>query len=365
MKIDGGLFLVFIIALALIPGACANGVTLLGGNSVSVSGSGFGQGYLVTDGLSTQGAVSFGSEDGGSYANTFPITNIAGDLAQIGLDIINSASYSGSYTLSSLDADYAQVDMNLDVSTADSINVFADAKSRDAISSSSAVLIKEGSLKGYENSAYSALGYAKTNQAANSASGDSVGFYGGLIGGNVEGLSTQFQIHTDSSITGYENSVETTPYSEMGTQIADSVTGNWYVQEGAIDYAGDGFGTYAVSYGWGSGTITNYDGNSEALTYRNTMKATLDAESISGSSSLCTLTYADFNNPTRQYTSSYVGSSDGDLNYRGVAETEIDDSNLARCESLAEFSANSPSTLSIASHAVDDVKASEQFRRIC
>jgi len=107
-----------------------------------------------------------------SKAETFSVTNNVGDHAEVGYKIVNPKSlYYGSYTLSPNTANYAQATEKLNVPAADSIYAFANAKSRDRVTSSSSTSIKEGSLTGYSNEAFAVSGRAYTSQYIGSANG--------------------------------------------------------------------------------------------------------------------------------------------------------------------------------------------------
>ena len=110
----------------------------------------------------------------GDKAQTFSVTNNAGDHAQVGYEIKNSKSYSGSYTLSPRAATFAQATEKLDVDTSDLIHAFANAASRERITVGSSIDVTKGSLIGYANSAYATSGNADAWQSINSASGEKI-----------------------------------------------------------------------------------------------------------------------------------------------------------------------------------------------
>jgi len=236
----------------------------------------------------------------GDRSETFSVTNKAGDNAKVGYKIEGSSGYCGEYTLSPEYLDYARADMRLDVDYADYIEAFALAKSRDSIDNyvdaGSSVVIKEGSLSNYKNTAYSTLGLAKTAQTSDFASGDSVGFYGGAWNG--EGHSLQFQTLVNGTVKGYSNSVKSTAKAEIGTQRFDNVSGKWYIQECALDYTGSGAGNSAGSFWWGEGTVDNYRGSTKAALTQKIAAA--GADRVAGNAIFGTNSYIDFNDPGMQ-----------------------------------------------------------------
>lgn len=237
----------------------------------------------------------------GDRSETFSVTNNAGDNAKVGYKIEGSSGYFGEYALSPKDLDYARADMRLDVDYADSIEAFASARSRYSSvntfnDAGSSVLISQGSLIGYKNSAYSTEGLAKASQSCDVASGNSVGLYGGAW--NKEGQSLQFQTLVNGTVTGYSNSAKARAISEMGTQKFESVSGKWYIQECALDYTGPEAGNSAGSFWWGEGTIENYLGSTKAAL--NQKIACAGADLVAGNAIFGTDSISDFNNPGTQ-----------------------------------------------------------------
>ncbi|MHB8118329.1 MAG: hypothetical protein ACYDHX_06355 [Methanothrix sp.] len=171
----------FIILLSLVSVACGElKISVSTGDTSGSSGYTESLGAKINDQIyeSTTLAGSTLSQSfkgNGDKAETFSVTNNAGDHAEVGFDIENSKSYSGSYTLSPKTVKYAQATEKLDVNAADSIYAFAYASTRDRYENAFLSLsITKGSLVGYSNSAYATLGKATVTQKMKSASVESI-----------------------------------------------------------------------------------------------------------------------------------------------------------------------------------------------
>ncbi|MDQ1262983.1 MAG: hypothetical protein QG575_2164, partial [Euryarchaeota archaeon] len=123
----------FIILLSLISVACGELKIGVSAGDAGVSSSYTESlGATIDDQIHESTAISGSSlsqsfSGSGDRAETFSVTDNAGDHAEVGFDITNSNSYSGSYTLSPKTAKYAQATEKLDVNDADSIYAYAYA----------------------------------------------------------------------------------------------------------------------------------------------------------------------------------------------------------------------------------------------
>jgi hypothetical protein len=173
----------FIILLSLVAVACGElRISVSTGDASGYSGYTESLGAKTNDHIQesttlTGSCLSQSFKGSGDKAETFSITNKAGDHAEVGFGIKNSKSYSGSYTLSPKAATFAQATEKLDVDTADLIHAFANAASREGITVGSVIDVTKGSLRGYTNSAYATSGYADAWQSINSASGEKIELY--------------------------------------------------------------------------------------------------------------------------------------------------------------------------------------------
>ena len=173
----------FIILLSLVAVACGElKISASTGDAGGCSGYTESLGAKINDQIQesttlTGSCLSQSFKGSGDKAETFSVTNKAGDHAEVGFGIKNSKSYSGSYTLSPKAAKFAQATEKLDVNTADLIHAFANAASREGITVGSGIDVTKGSLIGYTNSAYATLGYADVWQSINSASGENIELY--------------------------------------------------------------------------------------------------------------------------------------------------------------------------------------------
>ena len=185
MKIDGKLFTVFIMALALIPGAYGESVSVGRGSSVAVSEGSSAEGILTSDGSITQSSVSsVGVIDDLSIDPW--VQNTKGDYAEIGVTGTNVAgfSYSDNYYPGKgsgwvSNAVWAQ--QWLGASSANYLYAYSYARNAAGDKARAEMTINYGSLNGYYNSAYAGpapwLGMdrgAFVQQTAKSATGNNI-----------------------------------------------------------------------------------------------------------------------------------------------------------------------------------------------
>ena len=231
----------------------------------------------------------------GNRAETFSVTNNAGDHAEVGFDIKNSNSYSGSYTLSPKTATNAKATEKLNAIAADSIHAFANANSRDGNTAGSGVDVTKGSLTGYTNSAYATLGNAKTTQSWSDASGDVVTL--GCGANNFEGDTARAIIDNGDldgiigSIKTFSSTSEAKKSMVSATQNAKSIQGNYYIDAIGQNQLHNSAGTFATI----QGTTTNHMSTATATKYNT--DATFSATNIYGSGSIWTDSYVDYTNP--------------------------------------------------------------------
>jgi hypothetical protein len=291
----------FIILLSLVSVAC--GELKIGVSTGDASGS---SGYTETLGAKTNdqiyesttlagSALSQSFSGNGDRAETFSVTNNAGDHAEVGFVIKNSNSYSGSYTLSPNAATYAQATEKLDVNTADSIKAFANAYSRNGRDAEAVAMITTGSLIGYTNSAYATSLKATVTQKAKSASGIESMWFGeraGIFnGGNLVVYVGEESINPPNLLPGND---QLTAYSGSATAMKDSVQkdltigslSSSYISLGPVAWNKDANGNVLTSsdtvISITNGQISKY--TDKATATRNSAKATQTVTSASGSS---------------------------------------------------------------------------------
>jgi hypothetical protein len=288
-----------ILLLFLVSGAYGN--LKIGVSTGDASGS---SGYTESLGAKTNDRVLestalFGSSlsqsfaSSGSKAETFSVSNTAGDHADVGFDIINSASYSGSYTLSPKTAKYAQATEALDVNNADLIKTFANAYSRDGRAAEAITMITKGSLTGYTNSAYATSMKATVTQKARSASGFgdmSIGERAAIFDGN----NLVVYAGDDSIIPPNmpPGATQLTAYSGSASALKDSVNkdltigslSSTYISYGPVAWNVDANGNVLTSSDTGisitNGQISKY--TEKATATRNSAQASMKIGSATG-----------------------------------------------------------------------------------
>ena len=232
MKIDGRLFIGFIVALIMIPGTCA--VSFGGGTSIS--GSGSAQGIVVATGtqvagISTASGVMSGMED-------HWIGDTSGKLAEVSFDVENAAKWTHDWTLSpggkSKDQTIfttAQSSVSaqewLDVTNADSIQANAKAGNGEGDQANVGISMSVGSianLAGYTNSATVTAAQAKASQSATSASGNQIIFNAEAYNAELDNANLNLEVQ-QGSVTGYASSATGTKTQAAASQSATTATG--------------------------------------------------------------------------------------------------------------------------------------------
>jgi hypothetical protein len=257
MKIDGRLFIVFIMALALIPGAYGESVSVGRGSSVAVSEGSSAEGILTSDGSVTQSSVS--SNGVIDNLNIDPwVQNTNGDYAEIGVTGTNLAGFSyndnyypgkGSGWVSN--AVWAQ--QWIDATSADSLHAYARASNSAGDSAEANLDLKYGSLNGYYSAAYAGpapwLGMnrvASVQQTLDSATGseilaqtwavDPVGDAAGASTSVKQGTLYDYSVLADAA--RYSNGLRAAGV-EVDSARASAPYGSIQQIMAAIDYGGD------------------------------------------------------------------------------------------------------------------------------
>jgi len=257
MKIDGRLFLVVIMALVLIPGACGESVSVGRGSSVAVSEGSSAEGILTSDGSVTQSSVS--SNGVIDNLNIDPwVQNTNGDYAEVGVTGTNIAgfSYSDNYYPGKgsgwvSNAVWAQQWMS--ASSADSLHAYARASNLAGDSAEANLDLKYGSLNGYYSAAYAGpapwLGMnrvASVQQTLDSATGseilaqtwavDPVGDAAGASTSVKQGTLYDYSVLADAA--RYSNGLRAAGV-EVDSARASAPYGSIQQIMAAIDYGGD------------------------------------------------------------------------------------------------------------------------------
>lgn len=221
MKIDGRLLLVVIMALALIPAACANSASLGEGTSTSVSGSGSSIGNFATNGVQTTGfSTSYGATS--VNANHW-IEDANGKHAEILVNVHDSdylnwncQIYPGNYLTDwqiPWSQDHLSAQQWLDVTNGNSIQANAAAWNREGDHAQAGINMVQGTLWNYENGATATDNDAKAYQCAFFAKGT------GEI--TIQGISNNaendFATTTISTSSGMFLSPTTTAFASKTT----------------------------------------------------------------------------------------------------------------------------------------------------
>ncbi|MGZ6387329.1 MAG: hypothetical protein ACXWOL_18115 [Ktedonobacteraceae bacterium] len=231
MKNDGMLFIVFIVVLVFIPGACAVSI----GGGASISGSGSSQGIVVASGthvagISTASGVMSGTED-------HWIGDTSGKLAEVKFDVENAAKWTHSYKISPGSIDQykystAQATVSaqewLDVTNADSINANAYATNGEGDTASAGILMgvpgySISNLAGYTNSATVTATQSKASQSATSASDNQIIFNNGAINAELDSANVNLNVQA-GSVTSYIGSATGTKTQATASQSASTAT---------------------------------------------------------------------------------------------------------------------------------------------
>ena len=178
MKIDERLFIVFIMALALMPVAYSD-TSMGGGISSGVKGEGSQSGVFTAN----ANGVSGGSSGTGDFSYNEWVSNTAASYARVGIDIKGAESYIYGYDVNPgrgagwPNSTYPEVSASesLDVKNALFIKTFANA--RDAKGSKGTAITeildlrRKGSLEGFKNEAIGKADGISLTQSNNDASG--------------------------------------------------------------------------------------------------------------------------------------------------------------------------------------------------
>jgi hypothetical protein len=181
MKIDGKPFLVVIMTLVLIPGACATTVSTGGGASISGSGSAQGNSVTipVTNGIQTTGfSVASGAM---KDIETHWLKDSTGKYAEVDVNVPSATSLTYKYSLSPSNS-YDQKTIPtaqssiaaqewLTATAATTIQANANAQNHEGDKANVGINMGPGSLAGYHNTATATIGSVTAQQSATSAIG--------------------------------------------------------------------------------------------------------------------------------------------------------------------------------------------------
>lgn len=158
MTFNGRLFILIIIALALIPGSYGKSLTTGGGTSVDVSDGCSAEGVFATDGVDTRSIISTSGVIDNLDLEHW-VTNELGDSATVGMDAKNTVGLS--YDSGIYPGEGDEWDSNcvwtwekISVDTADYLNAYSTASNSAGDSASANMELYQGSLQGYYNAAY-------------------------------------------------------------------------------------------------------------------------------------------------------------------------------------------------------------------
>ena len=348
MKIDGRLFLVVIMALALIPGACA--ITASTGGGDSISGSGTAQGNLATNGVQTTGfSVANGVM---SDTENHWVEDTTGKHAEVGMSVDSATKLSFSYSLSpNKDKTIVspQSSLNaqelLDVTNAKQIQANANARNGEGDQANVNVNILIGSITGYKNSATATLTQATASQSATSASGNQIIFNSWANNKELDNACPSLQVY-GGSVAGYTTSETATKTKATASQSATSVSGdqiifNSWANNNELDNACPSLYVYG-------GSVAGYTTSETATKTQAT--ASQSATSLQGldmgASSIASNAEGDFANP---YFEVYGGSVAGYTTSETATKTQATASQSATSLQGLDMGASS-----IASNAEGD-----------
>lgn len=248
MKIDGKLFIAFIMALALIPGACAISI----GGGTSISGSGSAQGNVVANGNQATGSIN---AIGAMSVNADHwVQDKTGKRAEVDANVPSASSVK--YTFSLNPNNDKKIVAAQDTLTAQESLDVTNAKTKiqaDAISSNGegdkaqvGVNMGAGTLVGYTNSATATNTQAATQQSANSASGSQITFSSTSSHGKTLSSDVGISETKGSSVTltGYVGKAYASATQVNAVQSATSGSGKSITITGD---AKDRSGTYSVN----------------------------------------------------------------------------------------------------------------------
>ena len=229
MKIDGRLFLVVIMTLVLIPGACA--ITASTGGGSSVSGSGTAQGNFATNGVQTTGfSVASGVL---SDTENHWVEDTTGKHAEVGMSVDSATKLSYRYSLSpnkdkTIVSPKSSLNAQewLDVTNAKQIRANANARNGEGDQANVNVNILIGSITGYKNSATATLTQATASQSATSASGNQISFNSWANNKELDNACSSLQVY-GGSVIGYATSETATKTQAKASQSATYASGSF------------------------------------------------------------------------------------------------------------------------------------------
>ena len=254
MKIDGRLLIVFIIALVLIPGACATTISTGGGSSTAVSGFGSSIGNFAMNGVQTTGfATSYGAT---SVNIDHWIEDTNGKHAEVSVNVPNAdylnwncqitPSNDQADQIISASQDSLSAQQWLDVTNANSIQASATARNREGDNAQAGINMGPGTLWDYGNGATATDNNANAYQYAAYVAGGMGNLNAYASNSNGVSSSTNLNLADASvyypSLSAYGDPSYVDSYASIGnaygaTEITSHAENSWPAVEdfGVID----------------------------------------------------------------------------------------------------------------------------------
>ena len=306
MKIDGRLFMVLTIVLALIPGACAVSSSLDGGTSVaSTNGQVSGIAVASIGGTSLTGTFT---------GATFTAYNWLDDAAKNHVDeSLNVVQGTGNYIFQFKKGDTVvnpnavnhavttsssvTATQQLTITSATSVYARASASNKEGDNAWASLDAEKGSVKllGYNNYVKAASGQVTATESATSVRGNKLFFFDGAL--NNENDHTQLTEGADSyldstfgTITGYSTSVSADKTHAAGQTLSSNAVGNdvWFAGRSwnGQDPNNPNLANYDSSeFVEGSGSLIGYANSASATISGATSTQTLKSAYDSGTGS--------------------------------------------------------------------------------
>jgi hypothetical protein len=248
MKIYGRLFIVFILALALIPGVCA--IFTGGGSSVSTYGRSSAQGNLATNGVQTVGyAVASGFL---SDTETHWIKDSTGKYAEVDVNVPSATALTYQYSLSpnndktTISPQSSLIAQEwLDVTNAKTtIQANANAQNGEGDKATVGINMGPGSLAVYHNAATATISSVTAQQIATSAIGAGSTTFTGISNNAANDYATTNMATYIGTVTAPSTIAFASKTSDYVQTAATSGTANSISIYGN---AKDSSGTYSVN----------------------------------------------------------------------------------------------------------------------
>ena len=245
MKIDGRLFLVVIMALVLIPGACAVSV----GGGASVSGSGSAQGNSFANGNQVTGySVAKGPT---SDTEDHWVEDTTGKHVEVSMSVDSADTLSYYYSLipnKDLQKVAAQSSLTaqewLDATNANAIQANANAYNGESDRANVGIAMGPGSIAGYHNAATATISSVTAQQIATSAIGAGSTTFTGISNNAANDYATTNMTTYIGTVTAPSTIAFASKTSDYVQTAATSGTANSISIYGN---ATDSSGTYSVN----------------------------------------------------------------------------------------------------------------------